>query len=331
MTASSPPAPKPTAAGGPPAELTPPFHHIPGLPNFRDIGGYAAAAAADAADASGQQQQQQHGQKLFRRNLVFRASEPSKLTDEGVAKLQELGITHVFDLRSADEVKSREGWVGSKIREWDGAQRVFAPVFTEEDYSPEAIARRWGQFSEGDTGFVLAYERILEVGAHADHPYAPFRTILAHLASEEEPTPILVHCSAGKDRTGIICALLLSLAGVEDEVIAHEYNLTEVGLSQRKQEFVEALIKAGPLKGQRDKAERMVSARKEAMRATLTMLRAKYGSVERYATEVCGMSAEALQRLRKNILVEAGSSGEQPLDWKKHAEYVAALPGNTEA
>lgn len=154
MTASSPPAPEPTAAAGPPAELTPPFHHIPGLPNFRDIGGYAtAAAAAAAADSSTDQQQQngQNGQKLFRRNLVFRASEPSKLTDEGVAKLQNLGITHVFDLRSADEVKPREGWVGSKIREWDGAQRVFAPVFTDEDYSPEAIARRWGQFSEGDT------------------------------------------------------------------------------------------------------------------------------------------------------------------------------------
>lgn len=67
------------------------------------------------------------------------------------------------------------------------------------------------------------------------------------------------------------------------------------------------------------------------MRATLTMLRAKYGSVERYATECCGMSTEALQRLRKNILVDVGSSGEQPLDWRKHAEYVASLPGNTEA
>ncbi|KAH9436817.1 hypothetical protein MCOR02_000482 [Pyricularia oryzae] len=224
MTASSPPAPKPTAAGGPPAELTPPFHHIPGLPNLGTL---------EVTPQQQQQMQQMH---------------PANSSSSNMAKssLDELGITHVFDLRSADEVKSREGWVGSKIREWDGAQRVFAPVFTEEDYSPEAIARRWGQFSEGDTGFVLAYERILEVGAHADHPYAPFRTILAHLASEEEPTPILVHCSAGKDRTGIICALLLSLAGVEDEVIAHEYNLTEVGLSQRKQEFVEALIKAGP-------------------------------------------------------------------------------------
>ncbi|TLD21918.1 hypothetical protein PspLS_08009 [Pyricularia sp. CBS 133598] len=326
MTASSAPAPEPTGAAGPPAELTPPFHHIPGLPNFRDIGGYATAAAGDASTPG---QPAQHGQKLFRRNLVFRASEPSKLTDEGVAKLQDLGITHVFDLRSFDEVKAREGWVGSKIREWDGAQRVLVPVFTDEDYSPEAIARRWGQFSEGDTGFVLAYERILEVGAQTDHPYAPFRRILAHLASEEEPTPILIHCSAGKDRTGIICALLLSLAGVDDDAVAHEYNLTEVGLSDRKQEFIEALVKAGPLKGQRDKAERMVSARKEAMRATLTMLRAKYGSVERYATDSCGMSAEALQRLRKNILVDAGSSSDQPLDWKKHAEYVASLPGNT--
>lgn len=315
LTTTPASAPKPAATTGPPTELTPPFLNIPGLPNFRDIGGYATAEQ----------------QTLVRRNLVFRASEPSKLTDEGITRLQELGITHVFDLRSADELKPREGWVGSRVREWEGAKRVFCPVFAEEDYSPEAIARRWGQFSEGDTGFVLAYERILEVGAQADHPYTPFRSILTHLSAEDDPSPILVHCSAGKDRTGVICALLLSLAGVEDEVVAHEYNLTEVGLGPRKQEFVEALIKDGPLKDQREKAERMVSARKEAMRATLTMMRAKYGSVERYATECCGLTPESLERLRRNMLVDAGSNDELPLDWRTHAEYVASLPGNTKA
>lgn len=55
---------------------------------------------------------------------------------------------------------------------------------------------------------------------------------------------------------------------------------------------------------------------------TLAMLREKYGSVERYVMEHCGLSAEAVERLRKNLLVDVASDGAPPLDWRRNAELA---------
>ena len=69
-----------------------------------------------------------------------------------------------------------------------------------------------------------------------------YRTILLHLANEPEK-PLVIHCTAGKDRTGVICALVLGLAGVNDEVIAYEYALTDQGLPEEwKQGVIQHLM-----------------------------------------------------------------------------------------
>jgi protein tyrosine/serine phosphatase len=63
-------------------------------------------------------------------------------------------------------------------------------------------------------GFTLAYADILEQAPPS------YKQILLHLANKPSK-PLIVHCSAGKDRTGVICALILSLCGVDDETIAY--------------------------------------------------------------------------------------------------------------
>jgi hypothetical protein len=115
----------------------PPFHSIPGLPNCRDLGGWPLSS--------------QPG-RVVRHGVVLRSSEPSQLTEEGIAGLRNLGIRHVYDLRSVVEIErgalSPSG-VG-RVREWEGAQRSFVPVFLDQDYSPEAIALRFRNYaSEG--------------------------------------------------------------------------------------------------------------------------------------------------------------------------------------
>jgi hypothetical protein len=63
---------------------------------------------------------------------------------------EDLGITHVYDLRSKVEIDRAHGktlaaeW---QPREWPGSKRVFVPVFLDQDYSPEALAVRFGQYS----------------------------------------------------------------------------------------------------------------------------------------------------------------------------------------
>jgi hypothetical protein len=105
--------------------------------------------------------------------------------------------------------------------------------------------------------------------------------------------------------------LILSLCGVDDETVAREYELTELGLAARKDEFVAHLLKVAesmniePMKGNPEAAKRMVGARRESMLATLAMIREKYGSVESYVIDHCRISPAAVDQIRKNLIVEA--------------------------
>jgi hypothetical protein len=88
-----------------------------------------------------------------------------------------------------------------------------------------------------------------------------YKKILLHLANEHQK-PLIVHCTAGKDRTGVICALILSLCGVDDEVVAHEYSLTEVGLPTAwKTAVIEHLMENPAVKGNMAGALNMISSR----------------------------------------------------------------------
>lgn len=127
------------ASPHPTDEPSPPFIPVPGLPNMRDIGGLPANPDKT---------------KVIRRGVVYRSSEPSRITDEGVAILtNDLRITHVYDLRSKVEIDRAHGKgvsTGWEPREWPGAQRVFVPVFLDMDYSPEALATRIAQYAHHD-------------------------------------------------------------------------------------------------------------------------------------------------------------------------------------
>lgn len=114
-----------------PSLPSPPFVFVPGIPNLRDIGGLPVAGRPG---------------KVIRRGLVYRSSEPSRVTDEGVSVLNSLGVTHVYDLRSAVEIERATRTEGWEPREWPGAERVFVPVFLDQDYSPEALALRFAQY-----------------------------------------------------------------------------------------------------------------------------------------------------------------------------------------
>lgn len=129
---------------------SPPFIDIPGLPNFRDAGGYPVYTVTPKPT------------KMVRRGILFRASEPSKVTNAGIdTMINTLGIKIIYDLRSQTEIdrdaKGPDG--GRQVREWEGSQRVYAPVFTTEDYSPEAMAMRFKAFA-GEGSEVSFFIRI---------------------------------------------------------------------------------------------------------------------------------------------------------------------------
>jgi hypothetical protein len=114
--------------------------------------------------------------------------------------------------------------------------RTWVPVFTEKDYSPEGLASRYIKYMDEDVkGFVSAYHDILANGGGA------YAQILRYLI-DSPGKGVLVHCTAGKDRTGIFFGILFDYLGVEREKIAAEYHLTERGLGDVREEVVARLL-----------------------------------------------------------------------------------------
>ena len=147
-----------------------------------------------------------------------------------------------------------------------GLEYRFTPVFPDQDASPEALAVRYKDYAHGGVeGFTRAYTDILNNGHEA------YREIFLHI--RDRPTDaILFHCSAGKDRTGVLAALILKCAGVDDITIASEYELTEKGLEPMRELIIAHLLETPSLKGSRDAAIRMIGSKYESMIATLQMI-----------------------------------------------------------
>ncbi|KAK8067854.1 Tyrosine-protein phosphatase [Apiospora saccharicola] len=270
-------------------ELPFPFINVPGLPNFRDLGGVPYPIPTQPG-------------KTIKRGLIFRSSEPSKVTTDGIQQLRDLGIKKVYDLRSLDEIKKDAEGGERQVKEWEGAERVFVPVWRDQDFSPGALALRFKQYSdESERGFLEAYKNILLAASSNDKPY---EKILAHLTSSDDPAPILMHCTAGKDRTGVLCALILSLCGVDDEAVVAEYHLTDTGLKSRHQELMDFLMRDPSLAGNRAGAWRMISANPRNMQVHLNWIRENYGSVEKCVVDLGIITTEGIAQLKRNLIVD---------------------------
>ena len=113
---------------------SPPFVDVAGIPNFRDLGGWPVNKSPKHS---------------IKRETIYRCAEPNKVTNDGIATIRRLGITHIYDLRSNTEIVKAEASGRGGIVTWEGTERVFAPVFSDKDYSPEVMAIRYGYYAGG--------------------------------------------------------------------------------------------------------------------------------------------------------------------------------------
>ena len=260
---------------------SPPFHHIEGINNFRDVGGYAISPTSSV-----------------RCGFLFRSAHLCSPTTEGAkALVEKLGIKAIYDFRSDPES------INAPSYDFPGTTRKHVPVFRDQDASPDRLALRYSHYSsaeEGAAGFLRAYREILRSAPET----GSFRTVFEHIRDRPDE-PLLFHCTAGKDRTGVFAALALSIAGVDDyEVIGREYELTERGLGELRNQFIARLTQHPALNGDRDSAVRMTSAKAAAIKATLVWLDENHGGAEGYLKAELGFNDEDIRTIRKNLVVE---------------------------
>ncbi|EHK48300.1 hypothetical protein TRIATDRAFT_178841, partial [Trichoderma atroviride IMI 206040] len=273
-----------------------PYICIPGVPNFRDIGGYPLASEQN---------------KQVRRNVVFRSALPRHILDDGSEraknKLQTLGICQVFDLRSENEFIEVRAYDWRKWL-WSEMHRVSAPVFQPEEYNAESLADQYMESGCGPEGFAQTFNKILESASHPKNKARPFARILELLSldSKQPPTqPMLIHCDLGMDRTAVICALILSLCGVSDEDVAKDYHQSEMELAAHLEKLAAEFKSLSVFKYVRVTADDAKILFSENMLRFLDSLRKKHGSIEQCIKHHKLLDDEGISRLRENMIVDA--------------------------
>ena len=261
-----------------------PAHPVPGTQldfaggtNFRELGGYEADEG-----------------KHVKWGQIWRGIPTCKLTGEADrAKLDALGLRLILDLRSVEEAKKEPDYVP------DGARLVQICGLCAEDgheiaFAPGDIDRLMASAPEGCDVPRVLYRRML-TGNKA------FKELFRALEAGE--TPILFHCSAGKDRTGVAAMLILLALGASDETICADYAQTNVcrraEIEAVMQEHADE-IAADP--SCRNHYYRMAGVSPEAAPFVLDTIRSQFGSAENYLEAEYGLTPARLMRLRRMYL-----------------------------
>ncbi len=253
---------------GPPRVVS--IRHIPleGAVNFRDLGGYRTADG--------------HHVKW---GVIYRSNNLAGLTAKDYEYLNHLGIRLVCDFRvDSERQQSPTKWQGS----------------AEPEFAIESIDTITLLAGNRETGFPNVYQHITDIGT------VQFADVMHRLVKIDEPA--MVHCTSGKDRTGVFSAFLLTALGVPHDVVQRDYELSNKYLMP--EEKIAGLAAAYQQRKGLDKPPslelltRVTGVDPSWLDIAFGAVTARYGSFDKYLHEGLGLTDADLATLRRRLLEE---------------------------
>lgn len=254
--------------------------HLQGIDNFRDYGGYPAGEGASV-----------------RRGMLWRSGQHADATAEDLARVAALGLATVIDLRG-DVERARAPCVRP---EGFAAEVLFAPGETSGLKGVavhEESARQIETVTDAHEAMVRSY---------ASMPWRPvlvgsYRLMLRALAEREGAS--LLHCFAGKDRTGIAAALVHHLLGVHPDDAMADYLLTNTA-SDIDRRVATAARRIASMGADRDLevVRTLLSVQPEYLDSARAAIVERHGSIDTYLEEVLEVTPERRRALRDRLLV----------------------------
>jgi protein-tyrosine phosphatase len=246
---------------------------LQGSPNFRDFGGYTT-----------------RDNRRVRWGLLYRSGHLNKLSDSDLDITAALGIGLICDFRDNNESQRTPNRYAPQHRPRienlpimpGSAANVFSRINGSDDANPEAMAR-------------VMIEINRDLALRQQDSYQKLFALLA-----EHDSGILIHCAAGKDRTGFGAALILAALGVPEKTLLHDYLLTqkyfpverEMSIVRKKYglDLPDAIMRP------------MLEVREEYLRAAFDAVHEEYDSLDHYLRDALQVDENMQRELRRKYL-----------------------------
>ena len=229
----------------------------------------------------------------MRTGVLFRSDELSRLTDRDWATLQGLNLKLICDLRSPKESqKKRPRMAPDKV-----IRVVNIPLHEQATQDRSLLG-----FLFGKTGG----DRFREFSRTYYHHIAfeqtsRIREIITLLAKEDS-LPALIHCNAGKDRTGFLVAVIQLLVGVPYELVREDYLRTNDYFKPRLEQLVKIMRVVTLFRVSPERMRLILMAHPEVLDEVHDTIVKRNGSVEEYLRRACEIDPDTLQKLKRQLL-----------------------------
>lgn len=241
--------------------------------NFRDLGGMPTVDG-----------------KHTKWGMMFRSGELAELTEEDLNYMSELGIQTIADLRSDQEIEEKPDVYPNGVR-W-----VHLPIGNMGNTNTQDAFK---QLKEADPETFDGDALMEEVSVEFIHSTENYKKLFDILLSGKE-TPVLFHCTAGKDRTGYTAAIILATLGVDRKTIVQDYELSNYFRHDANEEMVE---KAAKFYGLDQRILRPIMGVKAPwLEKGFEKIDKEYGSFQNYLEQGIGIDSVDQMRLRKKFL-----------------------------
>jgi protein-tyrosine phosphatase len=240
--------------------------HVPleGAQNFRDVGGY----------------QTEDGRRV-RWGLFYRSDDLSALTDADLAQLHGLGLKLVCDFRSPEE-KAEEP---DRLPAERTPELVELPIF-DESFSPVAFREKITSGTLGDTDL---RRMLVEGNRMFATRYAPQYAAMFERLTQPDQLPALVHCTAGKDRTGFAAAVLLRTLGVPLETVYEDFLLTNHYTAREIERTLWMIRLVSMFRTDPEQVRPVLGVERAYLEAAFGAVDERYGSFDAYRRDALGL------------------------------------------
>lgn len=282
------------AGGGMPVVTAERRLPLEGPDNFRDLGGYSTADGA-----------------TIRWNRLYRSNDLSGLTPNDLDYLAGIGIKLICDFRSERErslAPSREFNLNASppgLLE-QGIPEIINLTVEQTGLDPDVVRE---QIRTGGLSAVATRSLMRRAYRSFVTDYTAQWAELFHRIAAAENLPTVVHCTAGKDRTGFASALILLALGVPEKTVYEDYMLS----NEYRRNFHQFVLRWVSLyslfRTDPDDLVPLLEARREYLKESLDAIRERYGSVDEYLTSALDITPAMREQIRKNLLREPVAGG----------------------